>query len=400
MTAEPAEDRVYYPALDGLRFLAFALVYLFHRGIPQVAGGIDAAGRVVGYRPTTAGRAPWSLGNAILDNGWVGVQLFFLLSGFLITTLLLREESRAARIDLRAFWVRRILRIWPLYYVIILLTFVVIPWLDDGLAPPGVGEFRARQGVLFLLFAGNWSMGLIGPAPYDTISVLWSVCVEEQFYLVAPLLIAWARPSRRLGIVAAGMAVAIVGRAALAALLQRQAITPLLFQYGTVTQLDTLLAGVLLALVRERRPSALSARAIHFWEIAAWFGLVAILLRPGLAKGTVPHMTFDFAAIWAVGMAIVAVAASDKSWTSHVFAYGRLVWLGRISYGLYMYHEIAFWMHRAAFDWLGWFPNKEALAPFASLALTVALASASYRWLERPFLRWKRRWSRVESRPI
>ncbi len=397
---DTARGRTYYPALDGLRFVAISLVYLFHRGVPQLASGIDALARWFGYAPKTATGAPWSPGNAILDNGWVGVQLFFILSGFLITTLLLREEARDGRVDLRAFWMRRILRIWPLYYMILILTFFVLPGLDGAWGQPSTRALWIKHLPAFALFAGNWSMAIVGPVPYDFISVLWSVCVEEQFYLFCPLLVAWVRPSRRVGCVVAMMAFGIAARAITAEALRRQAVTPLFFQYSTFTQLDTLLAGVMLALIRERRSEPMPRWAVHSWELFAIGCGIALLARPGLAKGGVAGSTLDFVSIWAVGTMLVAVSASEYAWIARILRYDRFVWLGRISYGLYMYHEIAFWMQRGLFDWIGWFPNNEELAPFLKLALTIGLAAGSYYWLERPFLRMKARWSKVASRPV
>ena len=104
---EPGE-RVYFPELDGLRFIAFVMVFLFHGGLPEAF-----VRQIIGR---TAARA-------LRENGGYGVQLFFILSGYLITTLLLREEARYGRVALCAFWVRRILRIWPLYYLVILIGF-------------------------------------------------------------------------------------------------------------------------------------------------------------------------------------------------------------------------------------------------------------------------------------
>src|SRR6516164_10094183 len=101
-----AGDRIYFPELDGLRFFAFLLVYLFHGGIPWTV-----LSRLIGS----------AAANRLFENGGYGVQLFFILSGYLITTLLLREETRFGRIALRAFWIRRILRIWPLYYLLIFI---------------------------------------------------------------------------------------------------------------------------------------------------------------------------------------------------------------------------------------------------------------------------------------
>ena len=164
---QPDEGRVYFPALDGLRFVAFGLVFLFHRGIPQVATVINAISRQAGYKPVTNAKAPWSVGDSVLDNGWIGVQLFFILSGFLITTLLLlREESRFGKIDLLSFWMRqrkRILRIWLLYYLIVMITFFVLPWLEGAWGTVATRELWSRHLIPFLVFGGNWSMGASRP---------------------------------------------------------------------------------------------------------------------------------------------------------------------------------------------------------------------------------------------
>ncbi len=405
MTADgdvpPAAGRVYFPELDGLRFFAFLLVYIFHGGIPQLAWGIDRVSHALGnVTPTPRGSVPWSLGRTIASNGWVGVQLFFLLSGYLIATLLLREEQRDGRIDLRAFWMRRILRIWPLYYSIVLLTFFLLPILDGATWSGVIRPLWTHHLPAFLAFLGNWSMALIGPVPYDAISILWSVCVEEQFYLFCPLLLAWVRPSARIGVVLTMMAGAIVARWMSAEALARQAITPIHFQFSTLTQLDTLLSGVLLALLTSGRTIRLRPLADVAIKTLAGVGGLAILVRDGFAQRGPIERAVGFVALWSVGLAIVAASASGRGVWGAILRHPRLVRLGRISYGLYMYHEIAFWMQRRLFDLVGWFPFQEFFATIASFALTVGLASASYRYLETPFLRRKSRWSRVASRPI
>ena len=104
------------------------------------------------------------LGYQVQANGWVGVRVFFILSGYLITALLLREEGRFGRVDLRAFWVRRILRIWPLYYLVVFLGFGVLPWIR-GVAGSVMFAHQSREHLpAFLVFLGNWSMGYLGPA--------------------------------------------------------------------------------------------------------------------------------------------------------------------------------------------------------------------------------------------
>ena len=192
-------DRVYFPELDGMRFIAFLLVYLFHQGIPW-----PVLARLVGDTAT----------RRLQENGGYGVQLFFILSGYLITTLLLREEARYGRIALRAFWIRRILRIWPLYYLIVLIGFFVIfPFGPQFTVASFLATLKTHF-LPFVLFLGNWSMLLINPIPSDSLSVLWSVCVEEQFYLIVPLLIALVMPRFRIALV--GLVAAWLDRGALA----------------------------------------------------------------------------------------------------------------------------------------------------------------------------------------
>ena len=311
MTRATAPDgRFYAPELDGLRFVAFLLVFLFHGGIPQVAPAIDAVAHAVGFTyPTPRGGVPWSLGRVVVGNGWVGVQLFFILSGYLIASLLLREQARFGRVDLRAFWMRRILRIWPLYYLVMAIAFIVLPGLDRRPWSGSIWPLWKLHFVPFALFAGNWSMGLIGPVPWDALSVLWSVCVEEQFYLFVPLLIARVRPRGRVPAIVALMLCGMIGRRLLAGLLERRSITPILFQYATITHLDTLLSGVLLAVLLRGGLPRMGRVATAVLSAFATIGVVAILCRDDLAHGGAIERTWSFAAIWSVGVAVVAISA-------------------------------------------------------------------------------------------
>ena len=135
-----SSERIYFPELDGLRFIAFMMVYLFHGGVPQ---GIVA--RLIGSRAAASLR----------ENGGFGVQLFFILSGYLIATLLLREEARFGRIDLRAFWIRRILRIWPLYYLVLVIGFGLIPLLRGTVRTPDYRDMLRKHLLPFLALHGQ-----------------------------------------------------------------------------------------------------------------------------------------------------------------------------------------------------------------------------------------------------
>jgi peptidoglycan/LPS O-acetylase OafA/YrhL len=379
--ADPLE-RVYFPELDGLRFIAFLLVFFFHGGVPQ-----PILARLVGS----------PIARALRGNGGFGVQLFFILSGYLITTLLLREEARYGRIALTSFWIRRILRIWPLYYVIIVLGFFVLPGVDRQLFTAGFAETLRIHFVPFLAFLGNWSMALVRPIPYDWLSVLWSVCVEEQFYLVVPLLIAAVAPRFRIAVVVALMAASIAVRGYCALRYGSQ----LMIVFNSFAQFDTLASGVLLAMLlgwRRDRPRLRLAARILQWPLYAF--VIWGLGQPSLGHGAAWHRTWDYVWVWMAGVGIVVVAVWGDGWLRAALSYSRLVWLGRISYGLYMYHEIALWAEKRLGDILPWIPNKEELLAIGGFALTIGLATASYYGIERRFLVLKRSWTRVPSRPV
>jgi peptidoglycan/LPS O-acetylase OafA/YrhL len=399
--ADPAGERegvarAYYPELDGLRFFAFLAVFIFHNGIPQfprwVNSGVEAARKVI---PGLA--SGQNVGLNLQQNGWAGVQLFFILSGYLITTLLLREEHRYGRISLRSFWVRRALRIQPLYFLTLVLTFFVLPWIDGAVPSPGYISFLKTHLVWFLLYLGNWSMGILGPVPYDSVSILWSVCVEEQFYLLLPIVLVICPRRARMPVVATFIAAAIAGRR----LMAKSNINILLFQFGTSTYLDSLFSGVLLALLLDRYPpGALGARVARIVQPGLLIALVFVLCRPDLTRKTIAHQTWDFVILWLLGVGLIATLIVRPGALRSILGYSRLVWLGKISYGLYMFHEIALWTARKVFDAVGWIPNEELLKTILGFALTIVFAAVSYYTFERPFLRRKVRWMRVESRPV
>ena len=385
--AEPAlperrPDRLYFPALDGLRFVAFGLVYVFHRGIPQ--GTLSS---LVGH----------SAARALLDHGWVGVQVFFVLSGYLITTLLLGEEAEFGRVDLRAFWIRRVLRIWPVYYLVVIVGFLVIPAFDVSFDAARRRAMAADHLPAFLFFLGNWTMSFVSTIPSDVLRVLWSVCIEEQFYLFVPLLVACVGRRYRIGLVAALMAAAVLARW----LVARSITSEVAIRFSTFLCFDTLLSGVLLALVVGPIPTASPGRNRAVWlQWPLLLATVWLFTREQLAIGTVERRTWDFVWVWVWGVALVAAVIGSRGWLRAVLGYSRLVWLGKISYGLYMYHEIALWLKRYLDDRVPWFVNKDVLLTIAAFATTVGMAALSYYVYERPFLALKRKWTRVASRPI
>ncbi len=171
---QPGKQKLFFPNLDGLRFFCFLIVFLYHCNETIFKKISDTRTREVLH--------------FIFQNGNAGVNIFFVLSGFLITMLLIREKEIRNTISLKNFYIRRILRIWPLFYLCVVLGFVLFP-LYRYHALTGIHE---PSGLLYyIFFATNFDLIHIWPQLPDalTLVVLWSVAVEEQFYLTWPIFI-------------------------------------------------------------------------------------------------------------------------------------------------------------------------------------------------------------------
>lgn len=355
---EVPTSRFYLPQLDGLRFLAFAAVFYRHLGQTFVEW---------------QGNRWWQ---ATLDAAAWGVDLFFVLSGFLITSLLIREKEQTAAVNVPAFWLRRILRIWPLYFV-----FVGIVWAIER--PP----LAYIVGLIF--FVMNW-VALATPFTSETVSgILWSVQIEEQFYFCWPLAV---RRLSRQGV--ALLSIGLIG-AALATRAWVYLQSPANSGYEriwthTFARLDPIAIGALLALSwRQRairlpngtRPAVLGAIALLLVGIQWYWPLF-----PALHASA--NWVYLAAALLLGGAVFVTIVTPPGS-----LAHPSLVYLGRISYGLYVVH-LAVIVAVGSLD-LRWFWR----VPLISV-LTFGLAAVSYQFLEAPFLRLKERFTYVRSAPM
>jgi peptidoglycan/LPS O-acetylase OafA/YrhL len=374
-TATKRVERFYQPELDALRFFAFFGVFVFHAA-PRYLEFYDAAG------------SPRWLSNPLISvfgAGAFGVDLFFALSAYLITNLLLREREKTGVLDVRGFYLRRILRIWPLYFAFIAFAAIV-----GGLVPQQ--HLPAHYVVSYYLLAGNWSYVLWG-LPASFAIPLWTISIEEQFYLAWPLAMGKASV-RALAWMAVGvLVVANVWRGYLAV----TGASVDAMEYTTFTRLDPIAWGILLALFSHKLP-----HLSRGWRVAllcagviacvAEYGLV-VLLNPPKGSNWKLAMSHPVTAI-ASATVLLAVLGSQNSFLRQSW----LLYLGKISYGLYVVHEFAHLcakMIRPAST-----PLQVAEQSVIGLALTILLAAASYRWLESPFLRLKERFAHVQSRPV
>ena len=309
-----------------------------------------------------------------------GVRLFFVLSGFLITGILLRARERERHAEtLRQFYARRVLRIFPAFYLVLFATAV--------LSVPGIREgfwwFATYLADFFFIFVGS-----VANPNYGT--HFWTLAVEEQFYLVAPFVILFA-PRRFLKpilISAAGVAMAYRA-GAVAAGWSWDAYTR-----APVACLDSLGLGALLAVTRHR---GLNDRWTR-WALALGLPLLSVdLVANSLAEEHVSTNLLDFQHIFQdTAFALVSVwlvAGASRGFrglAGTALSLTPLVFLGTISYGIYLYHFFAIWGFRAAFGWnRGQYPNQ-ALYFFALTAATIIVATMSWFAFERPINGLKR----------
>jgi peptidoglycan/LPS O-acetylase OafA/YrhL len=318
-----------------------------------------------------------------LGGGGLGVDIFFTLSGFLITTLLLRERAVTGRVSLAKFWGRRLLRLMPALLVMVLLVDTVGLVIGSEL---WVNGLAATPSVIF--YFANWVAVLDGgPAALGVFAPLWSLSVEEQFYFVWPLVVmvcaSFVRSRRVLGIVGSLIALAaIVNRFVLFDGAARDR------TFGTDFRIDVILAGALLAIVMQSGKVSLVRHASRFAVVPAVLLLVgAACFLPDV------HAYGDDATAYlyyTVGLPLIALSTAcivgfvtthQSSRMVRVLSLKPLTYLGRISYGMYLWH---FPIMVVVVSALHLDPD---LLFVVSVVATVVVASLSWRFVERPLSR-------------
>ncbi|MGB0092353.1 MAG: acyltransferase family protein [Solirubrobacteraceae bacterium] len=357
----------YVPALDGVRALAVAAVVLYH------------------------GQVGW------LPAGFLGVDIFFVLSGYLITSLLLNEYRRIGSIALGSFWMGRARRLLPAALLVIVVCLIVVRIFYAGdmakLLPDALWS---------VLYANNWHQIVVGHsyfAHFGRPSLLqhyWSLAVEEQFYLVWPIVLGLGLTfAKRRGIVLTIVGAAIAS-AVLMGVLFHPGLDPSRVYYGTDTRAMPLMIGAILAFAwplgrmsgRAARGALLildllAAAAIGGLILAmhAWHDYDTFLYRGGFA------VTAILAAV------LIATAAKQGTVVGRVLGTRPLRWIGQRSYGIYLWHWPVMALTRPGID-VRW---SSTLLLGAQAALTVLLAALSYKFVEMP-IRRRQAWPAIKRR--
>lgn len=372
-SAKPT-PRVYFPSLNGLRFIAALLVIVHH--IEQIKASYGLPSR-------------WNSG-FIQIIGEQGVSLFFVLSGFLITYLLLEEEKQTGTIHLKDFYIRRILRIWPLYFFLGFLALIVLPRIPMFILPDTGLDIWYRhywqKVILFIFFLPNLLPFYGGSIPYA--SQTWSIGTEEQFYLMWPLLMRNIKKYR-----IALMLLIIAGYIFTARALWSSHTDFLPFKYyisgfWSLFNIDLMAIGGLLAIllhVQHKFLKYISNNIVFYASLI----LVCYMLVNAFMVQHIYKETYGLL----YGILILNFASNPNihfNLEAGIFKY-----LGKISYGLYMYHPIAIVLAITLGTWIGLTNNFFIYT--ASFIIIVMIASLSYKYFESFFLNLKLNYSTVRS---
>lgn len=347
---EPSGPR-HVPELDGLRGIAILSVLVHHQ-----------------------------LTTFSLRAGFLGVDLFFVLSGFLITGLLLTEFENTKSISLRNFYMRRVLRLGPAL-LLYLLACVLVTYYTQLIEL--TREFKLI--AIALVYATNWRMAFGWDSSLDPTAIIWSLSIEEQFYLVWPLVFLGCLALKlRRSFIVAGLGFVIFAIIVHRYLLLDAGADLTRLYYGSDTRADSLLMGCLFALLPGTGVRARRKR---------WLGIAGVLSAAGLAYLIVTSNFSDLflyrggytVVALLAGVVIFVAANSPPRMLSAAFQWRPLRWFGKVSYGLYLWHWLV--VRSTSFYYLGYWE------PWAKFALAVGIASTSFYLVERPFNRLKTRFA-------
>jgi peptidoglycan/LPS O-acetylase OafA/YrhL len=318
-----------------------------------------------------------------LHLGYLGVTFFFAISGFLITTLLLRERETHGDISLKNFYMRRSLRIFPLYYAVILVYILAVLTLEHGSQAGSEFIYNLRY---FLTYTSNW---FITQTDARVIFALaWSLSTEEQFYMMWPSVEKLLRGNRPV-IVASGLiAVSIAASAGAFSFLWAQDSLPV----AILTNISVAICfGVILAHVLHTRRSYDFMRWILGYR---WAGLVAFILL-GMLIGLPAKLTLAWRIPIFLVMALIvgACVIRQDHWLKPLLTSWAFRLIGQVSYGMYLMHMLVYNVVKLFLSRIGY---ENPLLKFAlTLVLTTVVAKLSYDYFESFFLRLKERFSRV-----
>jgi peptidoglycan/LPS O-acetylase OafA/YrhL len=351
----------YRPWLDGVRGIAITAVFIHHLQHFIYQG-----------RPL------------FLPLGSLGVDIFFVLSGFLITTLLLEEHASKNTINLKNFYIRRALRLLPALFVLLAFTalFALL------FLPFSEAMTTARLSFIAIFYGTNWALAFGERS--DLLGHLWSLAVEEQFYVIWPLalmlLLRSGLAKRRLVLLIVSLIVLVC---LYRCLLVSPEVDPLRIYFGSDTRADSLLAGCLVAMLVSWQMVPRTRRTLTALKFAGGFSVLIVAAYifniSGVPGRTLYQIGFTVFAI-SVGVFILQVMMTPNSRYKSILQRPTLVWIGKLSYSLYLWHFFTIGLTLRI-------PVSNPIRVAIAIPIALGIATSSYYLIEKPFLKLKSRYA-------
>lgn len=358
----------YFPEIDGLRFMAFILVFIHHQSIFATIPYLSV----------------------LNSHGWIGVDLFFGLSAFLFTKLLSKEYDKTKTISFKKFYLRRILRIWPIYFLIIGLSvivyFIIGGTVNKMFLVRLIGMFTFSENIITAIYNYN-------PLPF--IAHLWTITYEEQFYLFIPLII--------LSLVRAPLKTKIISLCTILLILNLIRIVFIMNNVPhpaiwvlPITHFESIVFGIVVGfggfdfLIKR-----INSTLIGIIGIALFLTIVCMPGFDIITYWLIPGYT-----IVGLSTTLILISVLNNKFLKTFFSNNILVFLGKRSYGLYVYHLLGNSFAVKFSKHVTIFPSNSAAILLYSLSFTIIASILSYKFIETPFLKLKKRFEIIESRPI
>lgn len=371
VSTQPTANKVFFENLDGLRFFCFLSVFLFHSFETEYAL-IQDNGLYLFFKETLFG------------NGFLGVNFFFVLSGFLITYLLIKEKNSNKNIHIVNFWIRRILRIWPLYFACVFYGFVIFPYTK--ILAGGVPAETANPWY-YLGFISNFDYIEKGLPDAKGLGVLWSVSIEEQFYLAWPVILTFFSVRKFWIPLSAILAGSLVYRAFND--------VPILHEMHTLSCIgDMALGGLGAWCILETKNFKNKITELPKLVIVGIYAafVFVFLFRDEFLLSNYGLRVFERLIISSIMLLIIL----EQCYSRHSFYkmqnFKIPTKLGVITYGLYCLHFIIISLTLGATKLLGLNQNVWQvvfLETILALLITIGVCLLSYRYFEKPFLKLK-----------
>ena len=364
----------YFKNLDGWRFLSFLAVFFFHSFHTE-------------NEAVKSDSLYIFITKKLFTNGNLGVNFFFVLSGFLITYLLLVEKQNG-KINIKYFYLRRILRIWPLFYFCVIFGFVIFPYIKEF---GGLVSTETANPIMYILFINNFDFINAGLPDSSVLGVLWSIAVEEQFYLVWPLLISFTR-TKNLGVV---FGLIILGSVIFRILYD----SPIMHEHHTFSCMGDLAIGGMGAWLfnsSTQVKKCITNIKVHWIFLIYVLAILIFFFRKEILIANDFIRPFDRIIVSCVFLFMIL----EQNFSNYSFYkmsnYKLISRLGKYTYGLYSLHFIGI-LTAIQFSNYIYVSNSIIqviiIDTLIALIVSIFISWLSYKYLESPFLHLKNKFS-------